>query len=155
MLFNSLHFLIFFPVVLFLYFRLPNPWRNRMLLAASCYFYMAFVPVYMLVLAGLIVIDYVAGLLIGRSAGSTRKTWLAVSLVANVSVLCVFKYWNFLNAQVTGLLGLVGFANHVPSMNMLLPIGLSFHTFQAMSYTIEVYRRNVEPERQFDVYRCT
>src|SRR6185436_19293155 len=73
-------------------------------------------------------------------------------LIANIGVLAVFKYFNFLNANITGLAGLMGYKNHMPYLDILLPIGLSFHTFQAMSYTIEVYRGNQKAEHHFGIY---
>ena len=95
MLFNSLEFLIFFPVVTMLYFLLPHSWRWAMLLIASCVFYMYFIPIYILILFFTIIIDYIAGILIADAEGAKRKRYLAMSIVANVGVLAVFKYFNF------------------------------------------------------------
>lgn len=152
MLFNSIHFLLFFIIVTVTYFVLPHKYRWMLLLAASCYFYMAFVPIYILILIGTIVIDYFAGILIEKNQGKRRKSFLILSLFANIGVLAVFKYYNFLNDNLTQLLGLGHFSNPIPVLNILLPIGLSFHTFQAMSYTIEVYRGNQKAERHFGIY---
>lgn len=153
MLFNSVSFLIFFPVVTLLFFLLPHRFRWFLLLAASCFFYMFFKPVYILILAFTIVIDYYAGILLENEPDKPkRKKYLILSLIANIGVLAVFKYYNFLNDNVTGLAGLLGMKNHIPYLHMLLPIGLSFHTFQAMSYTIEVYRGNQKAERHFGIY---
>jgi D-alanyl-lipoteichoic acid acyltransferase DltB (MBOAT superfamily) len=143
MLFNSLEFLIFFPVVTALFFALPHRARWLMLLLASCYFYMAFIPAYLLILVFTIVIDYFAGILIERSQGVKRKWALVASLVANVGVLAVFKYYGWLNHT---------FGEPLPVLGIILPIGLSFHTFQAMSYTIEVYRGHQRAERHFGIY---
>ncbi|GAO44331.1 putative O-acetyltransferase [Flavihumibacter petaseus NBRC 106054] len=123
-----------------------------LLLFASCYFYMAFVPVYILILGFTIVIDYFAGIFLEEARGRKRKVWLIASLVANIGVLAVFKYYNFLNDNLTTLLHGVGWNNPVPYLKILLPIGLSFHTFQAMSYTIEVYRGHQKAERNFGIY---
>ncbi len=153
MLFNSVAFLIFFPVVTLLYFLLPHKLRWSWLLAASCFFYMFFKPEYILILGFTIVVDYFAGILIAQQSDpKRRKQYLLISLVANIGVLAVFKYYNFLNDNLTGLATLFGFKNPVPYLTMLLPIGLSFHTFQAMSYTLEVYRGNQEPEKHFGIY---
>src|SRR5690349_17494084 len=140
MLFNSFQFLVFFIVVTGLYFILNHRYRWPMLLISSCYFYMAFVPVYILILAFTIVIDYYAGILIEKSEGRRRKVFLVCSLVANVGILAVFKYYNFININLSALLERFDINNPLPLLTILLPIGLSFHTFQAMSYTIEVYR---------------
>jgi len=113
---------------------------------------MAFVPVYILIMAFTIVVDYFAGLYIEEAEGKRRKTLLVLSLVANIGVLCVFKYFNFFNANLSVLLGQFNWENPVPYLTILLPIGLSFHTFQAMSYTIEVYRRNQKAERHLGIY---
>jgi D-alanyl-lipoteichoic acid acyltransferase DltB (MBOAT superfamily) len=103
MLFNSLEFAIFFFVVTCSYWVLPHRARAPLLLAASCLFYMAFVPRYILILAFTIAIDYAAGLLIGRTGGRARRVWLATSIVANVGVLTYFKYFNFLNETLRSL----------------------------------------------------
>lgn len=113
---------------------------------------MAFVPVYILILAFTIVVDYYAGIWIEKSAGKKRKFFLICSLIANIGTLCFFKYYNFLNDNLTALLGIVNLKNPAPVLNILLPVGLSFHTFQAMSYTIEVFRSNQKAERHFGIY---
>ena len=152
MLFNSIQFLIFFPIVTILYFVLPHRFRWFLLLAASCYFYMVFKPVYILILGFTIVIDYFAGIFIEKSQGKQRKFYLIMSLVANIGVLAIFKYYNFINLNFTWLLEGFDLKNPIPYLDILLPIGLSFHTFQAMSYTIEVYRDNQKAEYHFGIY---
>ena len=152
MLFNSTEFAIFFPVVTALYFLLPHKFRWLLLLLASCAFYMAFIPAYILILAFTIIIDYIAGIQIERSHGVKRNWMLALSIIANVGVLGFFKYFNFVNANLAALA--TRFELHYPvhNLGLLLPIGLSFHTFQAMSYTIEVYRGRQKAERHFGIY---
>ena len=153
MLFNSLHFLVFFLIVSIVYFSIQHKFRWFWLLAASCYFYMCFVPVYILILAFTIIIDYFAGILIEQSSKLRRKKiFLIASLTANIGVLCVFKYFNFINDNITTLLGLGHIKNPVPALTILLPLGLSFHTFQAISYNIEVYRGHQKAERHFGIY---
>lgn len=151
MLFNSIEFLLFFPIVSLLFFLLPHSTRWFLLLAASCYFYMFFVPIYILILAGTIVIDYFAGIWI-ENAREKKKLLLSLSIVANVGVLAVFKYYNFINQNLSDLLSVFHRPNPIPFLEILLPIGLSFHTFQAMSYTIEVYRGNQKAEKHFGIY---
>jgi alginate O-acetyltransferase complex protein AlgI len=152
MLYNSLQFLVFFIVVTTLYFQLP--WRGRwaLLLGASCFFYMAFVPKYLLILGFTIVIDYIAGIQIERAQGFRRRLWLISSLAANISILAVFKYFNFFVTNANAALAFAGMQSSLPFLTMLLPIGLSFHTFQAMSYTIEVYYGRQKAERHFGIY---
>ncbi|MEO5904998.1 MAG: MBOAT family O-acyltransferase [Gemmatimonadaceae bacterium] len=152
MLFNSFTFLIFFPVVATIHFVVPQRWRWAWLLAASCYFYMAFIPVYILILFFTIGIDYAAGILIENAQGRQRKWYLVMSIIANVGVLAVFKYFNFLNANIHSIAGVFHWPYGIPPLNIILPIGLSFHTFQAMSYTIEVYRGNQKAERHLGIY---
>ena len=152
MLFNSLQFLVFFIIVTTLYFVLPHKYRWFLLLLSSCYFYMAFVPLYILILGFTIVVDYFAGMAIENAAGKRRKLFLIFSLIANIGVLAVFKYYNFINENHTFLLKGFALQNPIPYLSILLPIGLSFHTFQAMSYTIEVYRGNQKAERNFLIY---
>ncbi|MDP4188925.1 MAG: MBOAT family protein, partial [Bacteroidota bacterium] len=152
MLFNSLNFIAFFLVVTTSYFLLPHRYRWFLLLMSSCYFYMVFVPVYILILGFTIVVDYFAGRLLESSKDKKRKWFLIASLVANIGVLAFFKYYNFLNENLTLLLKNFNIGNPIPYLTILLPIGLSFHTFQAMSYTIEVYRGHQKAERHFGIY---
>ena len=113
---------------------------------------MAFVPIYILILGFTIVVDYFAGIYIENAHGKRRKLFLIYSLVANIGILCIFKYYNFINTNFSYLLHGFGLSNPIPYLSILLPIGLSFHTFQAMSYTIEVYRGNQKAERHFGIY---
>jgi alginate O-acetyltransferase complex protein AlgI len=151
MLFNSLPFYIFFPIVTLGYFLLPHRFRWMWLLGASCYFYMAFIPKYILILCCTIIVDYFAAILIEQSTGAVRKRYLVASLVANVGALAVFKYANFFNTNLAALAQWIHWNYPIRSLNIILPIGLSFHTFQSMAYTIEVYRGNQKAERQFGI----
>jgi len=154
MLFNSPGFLLFFPVVTLIYFLLPHRYRWLHLLLASCVFYMSFVPAYILILAAIIVIDYTAALLIKKSVDIRyRRRLLYASFVGNIGVLAVFKYFDFFIQNINSFLSSLHIpVQHLPYLHLILPIGLSFHTFQAMSYTIEVYKGNQEPERHFGIY---
>lgn len=152
MLFNSLQFVFFFIVVSLLYYTLRHRGRIWLLLLASCYFYMAFKPVYILILLFTILVDYFAGIWIAQAEGKRRKWILALSLITNVGFLAIFKYFNFINQNLNIVFGFFGMENPIPNYPLELPIGLSFHTFQAMSYTIEVYRKNQKPEKDFIIY---
>lgn len=153
MLFNSFEFIcIFFPLVTGLYFVLPHRWRWLLLLVASCWFYMAFVPVYILILGFTIAVDYFAGIWIEESEGRRRKLLLTASILANTGVLAFFKYYHFLNENLGALVEGLGFAYNVPDLGIILPIGLSFHTFQSLSYTIEVYRGHQKAERHPGIF---
>ena len=113
---------------------------------------MAFIPVYILILLATILIDYVAGILIEDATGSRRKMYLMLSLVANIGVLAVFKYYNFFIGNINTVFHLLNSKYTLSFLGIILPLGLSFHTFQAMSYTIEVYRGNEKAERHFGIY---
>lgn len=153
MVFNSIAFLIFLPIVVLLFYLLPHKWRWLMLLAASCVFYMWFVPKYILILLVTIVIDYGAGVLMERYADrhKLKKTFFIISIVSTLTVLLVFKYLNFLTANLDQLCASLGMETHLLT-HIILPIGLSFHTFQSMSYVIEVYRGHQKAERHFGYY---
>ena len=153
MVFNSIAFLIFLPIVVLLFYLLPHKWRWLMLLAASCVFYMWFVPKYILILLVTIVIDYAAGMLMERYADrhKLKKTFFIISIVSTLTVLLVFKYLNFLTANLDQLCASLGMETHLLT-HIILPIGLSFHTFQSMSYVIEVYRGHQKAERHFGYY---
>ena len=154
MIFNSVVFLKFFIIVYALYWILNKKqnWQNYMLLLASCYFYMAFIPIYVLILFFTIVIDYFAGIYLEKLHGKNRKWFLVASLIANLGILAFFKYYNFLNDNLAVLFSQFGYPNPIPQLKIILPIGLSFHTFQAMSYTIEIYRGHQKAERNFGIY---
>jgi len=152
MLFNSFQFAIFFAVILVAHFALPQRYRWALLLAGSCYFYMVFIPIYLLVLGLSIVIDYVAGIWIEDAPPARRKVLLLVSIVANVGLLAVFKYFNFINDNLAALARVLHWNYSMEALSLILPIGLSFHTFQAMSYTFEVYRGRQRAERHFGIY---
>jgi D-alanyl-lipoteichoic acid acyltransferase DltB (MBOAT superfamily) len=123
-----------------------------MLLIASCTFYMFFIPVYILILAITILIDYFAGMLIEQSEGKKRKIYLVVSIISTCLVLFIFKYFNFFNANFASIADFFHLNYPIEFINIILPIGLSFHTFQSLSYVIEVYRRKQKAEKNFGIY---
>ena len=148
MLFNSLSFLIFFPVCLALYMVLPAKARTFILLAASIFFYMCWNPVYVLLLASSIVVTFLCALVLPKCAGKTgsRRAVLVSGLVINFGILFVFKYFNFFADTITGF-----FPGSIRPLDLLLPVGISFYTFQAVGYLIDVYRGD-EPDRNFFRY---
>lgn len=153
MLFNSLHFLFFLPVITLLYYLIPSRFRWVLLLAASSYFYMAFVPEYILVLFAIILIDYFCALAIEkRTSHKPRKLILLVSILSNLAILCFFKYSNFLLENLYELGLITGIPVRSYHLDIILPIGLSFHTFQSMSYVIEVYRKNQSAEKHLGYF---
>ena len=161
MLFNSLSFLIFFPIVVLLYFILPQKLKNYWLLAASYYFYMCWNAKYALLILFSTVVTYASGLLMARTeTGSLqpkqkqmRKKWVvAASFVLNLAILFFYKYFNFAMDGLQKVLGAAGIALHIPTFDVLLPVGISFYTFQALSYTMDVYRGEIEAEKNFFQY---
>ncbi len=152
MTFNSLEFLVFFPIVTLVFFLIPHRFRWFLLLSASCIFYMAFVPAYIFVLAIIILIDYFAGVFIERSVGAQKKMYLLASILSTCTVLVIFKYFNFFNANLAALSSLLHWNYSISALSLLLPIGLSFHTFQSLAYVIEVYRGNYKAERHLGIY---
>ena len=153
MLFNSIDFLIFFPMVVSLYFWLPHRYRWGLLLAASYYFYAAWKLEYTLLIFTSTVIDYFMAREIARSADQRRRrTFLWISLVTNLGMLFAFKYFNFFNESARATFNLFNIFYNVPTFNVLLPVGISFYTFQSLSYIIDVYKGKLEPERHFGIF---
>jgi D-alanyl-lipoteichoic acid acyltransferase DltB (MBOAT superfamily) len=151
-LFNTVQFAVFFALVTASYYLLPGRSRWTLLLASSCFFYMAFIPAYILILFLTILVDYAAALAIERAQGGRRKAWLAVSVVFTCLILFVFKYYGFFAVNVAALARALDW-NYAPKvLGLLLPIGLSFHTFQSLSYVVEVYRGNYRAERHLGYY---
>jgi alginate O-acetyltransferase complex protein AlgI len=153
MLFNSFPFLIFFLIVTTAYYAIGHKWRWLLLLLASCYFYAFLIPGYLLVLFLIIAIDFAAGILIESGEGKRRKFYLCLSIFSNLAVLFIFKYHNFFVENLNWVSGNQSSGHSLfTAWNWALPIGLSFHTFQAMSYTIEIYRGNQKAERHPGIY---
>ena len=151
MLFNSFHFIVFFLAVTTLYFVLPFKLRWFMLLIASCIFYMYFIPKYILILFLTILIDYSAGIAMEKYPNK-KKGFLIASLIGNIGILFFFKYFNFFIDNINHIANALDWNYSIEALKIILPIGLSFHTFQAMSYTIEVYRGNQKTERHLGIY---
>lgn len=149
MLFNSLAFVVFFPLVVALYFATPHRRRWMVLLAASYWFYGSWRPEYLLLLMASTVLDWYAALrLVRADTPSRRKGWLALSLVGNLGMLGYFKYAGFLAASLASLLAPLGVTlPDSPALHPLLPVGISFYVFQTLSYVIDVYRGTIPPER--------
>lgn len=152
MLFNSLHFLVFFPIVFFLYWALPARLRNYLLLLASSYFYMAFVPYYIVILFALITVTYLLARLTEKSSGRQRLFYTILSVSVSIGMLFVFKYFNFFNANLEALSSFLHWNYSLQALSLVLPLGLSFHTFQVLSYTIEVHKGRYPAEKKYLPY---
>ena len=153
MLFNSAPFALFFPLVTIGFFVLPQRLRWEFLLLASLLFYMAWRPAYVLVLLTLIAIDYVAARAMAATQDQrARRRFLLLSLAANLGLLFVFKYYAFFASSLGGVLQALGSTWRPTVLEIALPIGISFHTFQALGYTIDVYRGRVRAEPSLQRY---
>ncbi len=146
MVFTSIHFVGFFLVVYGLYRLLPHRAQNVMLLAASYYFYAAWDWRFLSLLIGSTVVDFLVGRYLGRShASGRRRTALVLSLIFNFGMLGVFKYFNFFEDSLVQLAALAGWHLDAVTLDVVLPIGISFYTFMTVSYVIDVYRRDIAP----------
>lgn len=152
MTFVSIAFLIFFVCIVIGYYLCPARFRWALLLLGSCYFYIAFVPQYILVLFFIILVDFVCALQMERTEGVTRRRWFFTGLTATIGVLFVFKYFNFFSDNIALLAQVLHWNYSIQTLQILLPLGLSFHTFQSISYLIEVYRRKYPAERHVGIY---
>ncbi len=154
MLFNSLSFLIFFPIVVLLYFVMPPKVRYIWLLLASYFFYMGWNAKYALLLLFSTVVTYGAGLLLykWREKPGRKKTVVAVGLIVNFGILFLFKYLDFVVDTIQSLGAKVGITIAEPSFSLLLPVGISFYIFQAVGYMVDIYREKLVPEKNFLKY---
>ena len=153
MTFNSWEFMLFYPVVALLYFLLPKKMKWPMLLIASYYFYMCYQMELVVLILGTTLISWIASNIIERSdKPSVRKLWLTITLVSCFGVLFFFKYFNFLADSAVGLIALLGGEVSPIALNLILPVGISFYTFQTLSYVIDVYRGDIKTERNFFFY---
>ena len=150
MLFNSLQFIFFFPIVVALYFALNPKYRWILLLVASYYFYMCWNYKYIVLIMASTVVDYIAGILLYRSRNQKyRILFLLASLFTNLGLLFLFKYFNFFSESINAVLDKFNIFYNVPTYDYLLPVGISFYTFQTLSYTIDIYMRKRGPEYHF------
>jgi len=154
MLFNSLEFLIFLPIVLAVYYLLPHKAQNRFLLAASCFFYGSWDWRFLFPLLASTSIDYycakrMEAQILADEPKENRKKWLALSVITNLALLGFFKYFDFFADNLHQLLQLLGMSVSVWTLRVILPIGISFYTFQALSYTIDVYRGEIHATNSF------
>lgn len=159
MLFNSVQFLIFFPIVAVLYFVCTHKIHNNLfsrilLLAASLFFYACWNPAYLLLILTSVVVTWTSGLLMEKASESVhkKKLILTASLVINLLILFFFKYYGFFADTVQFIYSKFGVQAKLPAFSVLLPVGISFYTFQALGYSIDVYRGTVKAEHNFITY---
>lgn len=153
MLFNSLSFLIFFPIVVLAYYVIPGRFRYLWLLAASYYFYMSWNPKYAVLIGISTVVTFLSGIFLERAKTEREKKLLvAVSFLINIGILVGFKYFDFLLGNVNLVLGRFGMEMVEKPFDVILPVGISFYTFQALSYTVDVYRGTIRAEKNLFRY---
>jgi alginate O-acetyltransferase complex protein AlgI len=154
MLFNSFEFLVFFLVIIVTYFSVPHRFRCFLLLVSSYFFYGYWEPKYLIIILGSTVIDFTLGKLIFRSETKKKKRlYLYLSLFSNLSVLFFFKYFNFFLENVSPVVQLVNEGYTFSALDIILPVGISFYTFQTLSYSIDIYNGKIkEPERDFGIF---
>lgn len=151
MIFNSFSFFFFFATVFSVYVFLPHKWQNKLLLSASYFFYAAWDYRFCLLLLTTTIIDYTTGILISRSK-NYRKIYLSLSVCTNLTILGFFKYFNFFTESLTALLEFSGLDINPFTLQIILPVGISFYTFQSMSYVIDRYNKKIEPITVFSDY---
>lgn len=153
MLFNSFEYFLFLPLIAVLYYLLPHRYRWALLLPASYFFYMYWRPEYGLLLLISTAIDYWAALWMDKKKDKkARRPYLWLSLVANLSLLISFKYLGFINESIREIFSVFDFGSTPSQFDILLPVGISFYTFQTLSYTIDVYRGRRPPEKHFGIF---
>ena len=153
MLFNSFEFLLFFPVVFIVYYLLNHKYRWVFLLVVSYYFYMNWEPIYALLIFLSTCITFFCSIKISSSTSDgVRKLFMWLAVLSNFGILFLFKYYNFITGSVDDLLGILNIKTNFPEFSFLLPVGISFYTFQAVGYTIDVYNRKIKSENHFGKY---
>lgn len=153
MLFNSLAFAVFLPIVFILYWGMPHKYRYLVLLAASYYFYMSWNPKYVLLILITTAVSYVCAITMeGTDSRKKKRGCLAAALLVSLGILFFFKYFNFLSGSVAALLESISIPMHPMTVKLMLPVGISFYTFQSLSYVIDVYKGEVKPQRNFAKY---
>ena len=152
MLFNSIDFLLFFPIVSVIFFLIPAKIRNIFLLVASFYFYMCWKASYIVLIGFSILVTYIAGVMIDYCRDKLQnkklaKTVMILAILANLAVLFLFKYYNFFIENISAVSGF-----SLPLLRFALPVGISFYTFQALGYVIDVYQEKVPAEKNLITY---
>lgn len=154
MLFNSIDFLIFFPIVVLVYFLMPQRFRYLWLLGASYYFYMSWNPRYALLILTSTAVTWGSGLFLssavkGTGSGRKRKWCLAGCLAVNLGILFLFKYYFFAASSIEKIFSFFHISLQTPALDLLLPVGISFYTFQALGYVLDVWRGEIPAEKNF------
>lgn len=152
MIFTSFNFLIFFPLVIFIYYLIPPKYRRGFLLGASYYFYINLKPIYALLLIGITLATFAFPIWIEKAISEKVKLrLLVINIVVILLPLFFFKYFNFVNIEVFKVLSFAGIRWSLPEINWILPVGISFYTFMAISYSVDVYHEEIEAEKDLTI----
>lgn len=151
MLFNSLSYILFFPIICIIYWSILPKYRNAILLVASYYFYMSWEPAYAILIIITSLSTWGCGLLIDKDE-KQKKLIISLCIIINLFILFTFKYYNFAINTITSMMSLTGFKLYIPHSDFLLPVGISFYTFQCIGYIVDVYRKEIRPERNLVTY---
>ena len=153
MLFNTIDFVAFLPIVVFLYYLIPSAYRWILLLAASYFFYMSWNPYYIFLILLSTVVDYMLGIKMEQiSEKRQRLPYLLLSFTVNLGLLFSFKYLDFATENANLLLQKLNISQQIPLFKLLLPVGISFYTFQTLSYAIDIYNSKIKAERHFGYF---
>ncbi len=153
MLFNSFSYAIFVPIIFIIYWFIPHRFRWGLLLSASYYFYMSWNPKYIILILATTFISYITGIVIEQTENKLqKKVYLVLSVIFCMGVLFIFKYFNFFIENLSSVLDMFSIKMHPITLRLLLPVGISFYTFQTMSYVIDVYRGDIKAEKHFGYY---
>lgn len=152
MIFNSIQYIIFLPIIFLLYWAMPHKWRNWLLLIASYYFYMCWNALYAILIIFTTISTWKLATMMNGKSQKIRKILLSLSVTLNLSILFTFKYYDFLMSILADLTNLLSIQIVPVKLGLLLPVGISFYTFQAIGYSIDVYRRDIKSENNLGVF---
>lgn len=152
MIFNSIQYIIFLPIIFLLYWAMPHKWRNWLLLIASYYFYMCWNALYAILIIFTTISTWKLATMMNGKSQKIRKILLSLSVTLNLSILFTFKYYDFLMSLLTDIAELLSIHITPVKLGLLLPVGISFYTFQAIGYSIDVYRRDIKSENNLGVF---
>lgn len=152
MIFNSIQYIIFLPIIFLLYWAMPHKWRNWLLLIASYYFYMCWNALYAILIIFTTISTWKLATMMNGKSPKIRKILLSLSVTLNLSILFTFKYYDFLMSLLTDIAELLSIHITPVKLGLLLPVGISFYTFQAIGYSIDVYRRDIKSENHLGVF---
>lgn len=152
--FTSFNFLLLFPIVCIVNYLIPYKWRWAYLLLVSYVFYISWQPVFGLILAGVTIVSFIAGLKIYQKREDSKKAryWLTAGIIISLLPLLAFKYYNFINETIFGVLSSIGWGFHLPEMKLLMPLGISFFSFMAVGYMVDIYRGKIKAEGNLCIY---